>query len=55
MKFVFELYEETNERGRVFLGYKTINSDSAENAKTALLSSVPDNIQACQIYYPQGV
>lgn len=53
MKYVFEIYENTPERGRTFLGYKTVNAESTEDARLSVLSGVPESYIACQIWVPQ--
>lgn len=54
MKYVYEIYENDDTKGRTFVGYKSINSDSSESARVSLLSSLPENYTFCQIWVPQG-
>jgi hypothetical protein len=52
MKYLFEKYV-TNERGRVFLGYEAVVSDSTENARLSVLNKVGQDITLAQVYVPQ--
>lgn len=52
MKYLFEKYE-IGERGRIFLGYESIISDSTENALLSVQEKVGDEVVLAQIYINQ--
>lgn len=52
MKYVFEKYEFSN-RGRIFLGFETIFSDSTENAVLSVQERVGENVTLVPIWIPQ--
>lgn len=52
MKYVFEKYE-FGERGRIFLGFETVFSDSTENALLSVQERVGEDITLAQIWVPQ--
>lgn len=52
MKYVFEKYEFSN-RGRVFLGYETVNATSTDEARDKAQNKLGDSISLFQIYVPQ--
>lgn len=51
-RYCFELYETSN-RGRVFLGYKTVHAEDNEQAYEKVSEKLDENITAFQIYLPQ--
>lgn len=54
MKYVFELYENCEKRGRTFLGHKSVIADNDEDARLSVLSGVPENYIVNQIWVPQN-
>lgn len=52
MKYCFELYEFSN-KGRIFLGYKTILAANSNEARKIIQSKLPDNVVLAQIYIQQ--
>jgi len=48
-KYCFELYE-FGDRGRIFLGYRTVQATSSEDALSAVQEKLDDNIRVCPIY-----
>lgn len=52
MKFTFEKYE-FGDRGRIFLGYKTVNASSNEEAHELARQGLDDNIKLSQIFVYQ--
>lgn len=52
MKYTFEKYE-FNERGRIFVGYHTVNASSNEEAWELAQSKVGEHITLMPIYVPQ--
>lgn len=52
MKYCFEMYE-FSDRGRVFLGYKSINAENADLAKELASNKLKEGIKLEQIYIPQ--
>lgn len=52
-KYCFELYENSN-RGRVFLGYKTVHAEDNEQAYEKVTEKLENEIQAFQIYISQN-
>ena len=50
MKYCFELYEITDNRGTLFKGYKTIDAESTEEATLSAQESIPSNYKIHQIY-----
>jgi hypothetical protein len=53
MKYVFEIYEFCEKRGRTFKGYKTITCDSTESARLCAENNLPENHSLHQVYFPQ--
>lgn len=51
-KYCFELYDY-NEKGRIFLGYKTVQAENSEQAYEVASQKLADNIRLFQIYIPQ--
>jgi len=51
-RYLFEIYN-VSERGRVFLGFRTVNATSAEEARSIILEKEEDreNMQLCQLYF----
>lgn len=52
-KFVFEMYEFCETKGRIFKGYKTIVAESSEQAWLSAQEALPINYKLEQIYIPQ--
>jgi len=53
MKYCYELYENKG-RGNIFLGYKTINASSSEEARQILDEKINDeSIMICQVFINQ--
>lgn len=52
MKYVFEKYE-IGERGRIFLGYISVNAGDVDEAKDIAQAKAGNNITLAQIYFAQ--
>jgi hypothetical protein len=52
MKFVFEKYEFA-ERGRLFLGYISVNATSEEEAREIAQQKSGESVFLAHIYHPQ--
>jgi len=52
MKYCFEKYEFSN-RGRMFLGYESVNASSLEEARSIAQQKAGDNIFLAQIFIYQ--
>lgn len=52
MKYTFEKYE-FGDRGRIFLGYYTVQANSNEEAKEIAQAKVGNDIFLAQIFIPQ--
>ena len=48
-RYLFEAYENGN-RGKIFLGYRSVLASTKEEAVTSLLDKQKD-IQLCQVYF----
>lgn len=53
-KYVFEMYEFGN-RGRIFLGYKTVEAFDNYEATELAQQGLADNVTLAQIYIPHNV
>ena len=53
MKYTFEKYE-FSEKGRVFLGYNTVNAETSEEAKELAQQKLGEDIFLAQIFVPQN-
>ena len=49
-QYLFELYKNDN-RGRVFLGYKSVAATSKEEAEAILKEKELEEVQLCQVYF----
>lgn len=51
-KYCFELYEYST-KGQVFVGYKTVQAEDADQAHALVKEKLTDNTRIFQIYLPQ--
>ena len=53
MKYTYELYEHTVDKGILFKGYRVIIADSSESARLSAEQTLADNVKLYEVYTAQ--